>query len=253
MTGTNEFLDGIDITRVAIVHSLMAVFRLTEHIGFPPTELAEENGLLAIGGDLSAERILAAYEQGIFPWYSEGDPLLWWFTAPRLVLFPDELNISKRLQRYYRNTKQIFTVDESFNDVIWACADSRRMVDEETWITPEMIHAYQHLHQLGYAHSVESWHDDKLVGGLYGVALGKVFFGESMFSLEPNSSKFALIYLVNFLRENGYRLIDCQMTTPHLLSLGARELDGEEFRYLLNKYITDIKPDTNWYDDGKNE
>ena len=231
----------------------MAVFRLTEQIGFPPPDLAEESGLLAVGGDLSPQRLIAAYKLGIFPWYSSNDPILWWFTSPRLVLFPAELKVSTRLSRYYRNTTQDFTINKAFDEVIRYCAESRRVVDEETWITAEMLEAYRRLHQLGYAHSVECWSDTELVGGLYGIALGKVFFGESMFSLVPNSSKFALIYLVAFLTGIGYRLIDCQITTSHLVSMGARELDGGEFRDLLNKYIKTTIPDKRWVYDKKNE
>jgi len=231
----------------------MTVFRLGDQIGFPPPELAEENGLLAVGGDLSPDRIIAAYRMGIFPWYSEEDPILWWFTSPRLVLFPDELKISRRLKRYYRNTSQTFTINKAFDEVITACAASRRAVREETWITPEMLQAYRYLNRLGYAHSVECWKDCQLVGGLYGIALGKVFFGESMFSLAANSSKFALIHLVDFLKTKNYRLIDCQMTTTHLVSLGARELEGKEFQRLLGRYINSTRPDKIWPNDTNNE
>ncbi len=231
----------------------MAVFRLTDHINFPPPELAEENGLLAVGGDLSPTRIVAAYKEGIFPWYSEDDPLLWWFTSPRLVLFPNELKVSKRLSRYYRKTGQTFTINKAFDEVITACGESRRGISEDTWITTDMIEAYKKLHRLGYAHSVECWERAQLVGGLYGIALGKVFFGESMFTIAANSSKFALIQLVDFLKTNNYRLIDCQMTTGHLVSMGARELDGEEFRKLLKRYIYSTKPDKVWSHGKENE
>ena len=231
----------------------MAVFRLTEQIGFPPPNLAEDNGLLAIGGDLSPERLIAAYSQGIFPWYAEDDPILWWFTSPRLVLFPEELKISKRLARYYRNTPLHFTINSAFKHVINNCAESRQAIKEETWITPEMIRAYERLHNLGYAHSVECWQSGECVGGLYGLALGKVFFGESMFSKVPNSSKFALIYLVSFLKQKGYQLIDCQMTTSHLVSLGARELDGGTFRSLLRKHIKNVTPDMAWHYDREQD
>ncbi len=231
----------------------MTVFRLGVQIGFPPPELAEENGLLAVGGDLSPDRIIAAYRLGIFPWYSENDPILWWFTSPRLVLFPDELKISKRLRRYYKNTTQTFSINQAFDEVITACAASRRAVKEDTWITSDMLQAYKELNRLGYAHSFECWSDRQLVGGLYGIALGKVFFGESMFTLTANSSKFALIQLVNFLKTNKYRLIDCQMTTTHLVSLGARELDGKEFQRLLSRYIDSTLPDKIWSDDTDNE
>lgn len=245
--------DVIDTTRATIVHSHMAVFRLTDNIAFPPPELAEENGLLAVGGDLSPARIVAAYAEGIFPWYSEGDPILWWFTSPRLVLFPDELKVSKRLWRYYRKTRQTFTINRAFDEVIVACGESRRSTSEDTWITADMIRAYKQLHRLGYAHSVECWEQAELVGGLYGIALGKVFFGESMFTIAANSSKFALIQLVDFLKVNSYRLIDCQMTTGHLVSMGAREVDGEDFRRLLIRYIHSTNPDKVWSHDKDNE
>ncbi len=231
----------------------MVVFRLSERVAFPPPELAEENGLLAVGGDLSPHRILAAYRQGIFPWYSENDPILWWFTSPRLVLFPDELKISKRLRRYYKNSTQTFTINRAFDDVITACAASRQITEEGTWITAEMIRAYKKLNRLGYAHSVECWDNRQLAGGLYGIALGEVFFGESMFTYSTNSSKFALIQLVDFLKTNNYRLIDCQMKTEHLVSMGARELDGKEFQRLLSRHIQSTLPDTRWSHDTDNQ
>lgn len=216
----------------------MPVYQLIDDIIFPAPDLAEPNGLLAVGGDLSVDRLIAAYRNGIFPWYSEGDPILWWFTSPRLVLVPEELKISKRLRRYQKNAPLRCTINEDFDQVITRCASVPRKENEGTWITREMISAYQRLHHHRYAHSVECWQGTELVGGLYGVALGQVFFGESMFATEPNSSKLALIHLVNFLKSNGYRLIDCQMSTAHLISLGGREISGEEFQRLLKKYIT---------------
>ncbi len=225
----------------------MPVFQLASgQPVFPPTELAEPNGLLAVGGDLSVERLLAAYRQGIFPWYGEGDPILWWFTSPRLVLIPEELHVSKRLQRYYRNSDMRLSINADFDQVIRRCAAAPRKEGEGTWITEEMIGAYQQLHRRGYAHSVECWHGTRLVGGLYGIALGKVFFGESMFSAIPNQSKFALIHLVDFLISVDYRLIDCQMTTDHLVSMGAREISGSEFRRLLETYITSYNENGAW-------
>lgn len=215
----------------------MPVFQLIDEIIFPAPDLAEPNGLLAVGGDLSVRRLTAAYRNGIFPWYSEGDPILWWFTSPRLVLFPNELKISTRLRRYQKNSPMRCTINEAFDRVIAQCASVPRKENEGTWITEEMISAYKRLHRHRYAHSVECWHGTELVGGLYGVALGQVFFGESMFAAEPNSSKLALIHLVNFLKSNEYRMIDCQMSTAHLISLGAREISGEEFQILLKKYI----------------
>lgn len=230
----------------------MPVFRLTRQVVFPPPELAEESGLLAVGGDLSSERLIAAYSRGIFPWYGEGDPILWWFTSPRLVLFPAELRITRRLARYVRNTGLQVTVDKAFAEVIGMCADIRTDARRETWISTDMQQAYIRLHHLGYAHSVECWSDGSLAGGLYGVALDRVFFGESMFSTISNASKIALIHLVAHLRERSFRLIDCQMTTQHLLLLGAREITGERFSELLRRYIQSTAPDGNWTNDTKN-
>jgi len=216
----------------------MPIFQLPDEIIFPPPNLAEPNGLLAVGGDLSVSRLIAAYRNGIFPWFSEDDPILWWFTSPRLILAPEDLRISKRLRRYQKNSSMTLTINAAFSEVIEKCASIPRRENEGTWITRQMITAYEELHRHRYAHSVECWQGSELVGGLYGIALGKVFFGESMFSEKPNCSKLALIHLVNFLKSQGYRLIDCQMTTDHLLSLGAREISGEEFQRLLEQYIT---------------
>ncbi len=225
----------------------MPVFQLTHKNLFPHPDFAEQNGLLAIGGDLKADRLVAAYRNGIFPWYSQGEPILWWFTSPRLVIYPEEFCIPKRLKRYIK--KGIFTVtfDTAFNQVISACAESRPQ--QGTWITEEMQTAYCTLHDLGYAHSVECWQDGNLAGGLYGVALGKVFFGESMFSRLSNSSKFALVYLVNHLKENDFQLIDCQMTTDHLIQFGGREISGKRFQTHLDKFISTLLPDGVWHND----
>lgn len=236
----------IDTRISAIVHSPMPVFQLTDRIIFPPPDLAEENGLLAIGGDLSPQRLIAAYRLGIFPWFSQDDPILWWFTSPRLVLIPEALQISKRLARSFRNTDLTLSINKAFEDVINACARTRTERDESTWISPEMMAAYTDLHYRRYCHSVECWQEGKLVGGLYGVALGQVFFGESMFSIVANSSKFCLIHLVAFLRKNDYRLIDCQLTTPHLVHFGAREITGKKFQYLLKHYIQTTTPNGIW-------
>jgi leucyl/phenylalanyl-tRNA--protein transferase len=231
----------------------MPVFQLTDQIAFPPPELAEPNGLLAVGGDLFPARLVEGYRQGIFPWYSEGNPILWWFTSPRLVLFLEEFKISSRLRRYHRNSEMNCTINEAFEAVISACAETRKEKGEDTWITDEMASAYIEMHRQGYAHSVECWNGTRLAGGLYGIALGKVFFGESMFSEAPNSSKFSLIHLVSFLSKNRYRLIDCQMTTPHLVSMGAEEIDGSEFRQLLEQHIQSTAPDSGWYDGTDNQ
>jgi leucyl/phenylalanyl-tRNA--protein transferase len=215
----------------------MAIFQLNDSPVFPKPELAEKNGLLAIGGDLSVKRLLSAYSQGIFPWYSEGDPPLWWFTDPRLVLFPNEFHVSKRLVRTLRNTEFHTSFDTDFEAVIRSCAEVRASREEGTWISPEMQEAFIALHHAGYAHSVESRLNNELVGGLYGVQIGKVFFGESMFTRKSNASKAALVALVSHLQEQAVELIDCQMTTDHLLSFGAREISGTEFTDLLKKHI----------------
>ncbi len=224
----------------------MPVFKLTEQPIFPHPELAEENGLLAVGGDLKPQRLLEAYRQGIFPWYSEDEPILWWCTSPRLIIFPGELRVSRRLGRYLRNSRLSFSINRAFDEVITSCANIRTLQGKETWISNEMLTAYSNLHRLKFAHSVECWESTKLVGGLYGVALGKVFFGESMFSSVANASKFAMIHLVDFLRKNDYRLIDCQMTTAHLISLGAREVPGKTFQHLLRQNIKTITSDGAW-------
>ena len=230
----------------------MPIFQLTNDILFPPVSLAEESGLLAIGGDLSAERLLCAYRQGIFPWFSEGDPLLWWFTSPRLVIFPEEFHIPKRVARYQKKNNLTITGDRAFSEVMHQCATVRKETGDGTWIVGKMIEAYKRLHLLGYAHSVECWQNDHLVGGLYGVALGKVFFGESMFSRISCGSQFALIALVNYLKRESYKMIDCQMTTNHLLRFGAREIDGSEFHTMLKLYISDTSPQEHWMSNEKN-
>jgi leucyl/phenylalanyl-tRNA---protein transferase len=215
----------------------MSIFQLTNAPVFPHPSLAEDNGLLAVGGDLSVERLLAAYSHGIFPWYSEGDPPLWWFTDPRLVIFPAEFKVSKRLARALRNTDFQVSFDQDFARIIRSCAAVRRENGEGTWISNDMQKAYRNLHQAGYAHSVECWLDGKLAGGLYGVQLGNVFFGESMFTKISNGSKAALVALVTNLQKQGVALIDCQMTTSHLVTFGAREIEGSEFRRLLQLHI----------------
>jgi leucyl/phenylalanyl-tRNA--protein transferase len=206
----------------------MPLYQLPEAILFPPVEKALPSGLLAVGGDLSAERLLAAYRMGIFPWYSEGEPILWWSPNPRFVLFPGELRISRSMRQFLRKGVLRISFDEAFPAVVAACRKPRPG-QEGTWITPEMQAAYGRLHELGYAHSVEAWQGRTLVGGLYGVSLGRAFFGESMFSTLSNASKAALITLVTRLGEWGFDLIDCQVETPHLASLGARPLPRREF------------------------
>jgi len=205
---------------------------------FPDVEFAESepNGLLAIGGDLSDERLINAYRRGIFPWYSEGQPILWWSPDPRTVIFPDELKVSRSLRK--TNRKQIFqvTMDHAFGQVVSACAAPRPDQDG-TWLLPEMQLSYLSLHKAGVAHSIEVWHKGALVGGLYGVALGKVFFGESMFSRETDASKIALVHLVNIARQWDFRLIDCQVYSGHLISLGAREISRQDFNRHLQQWV----------------
>lgn len=215
----------------------MPVFQLSDKLIFPPPELSEDDGLLAVGGDLSEQRLLLAYSMGIFPWYSEGYPILWWSPDPRLVLRPDELKVSRSLRQVIK--KGIYTVkmDTAFEEVIRNCAGLRRNGDDGTWLTVEMIEAYIRLHKAGYAHSIESWHEGELAGGLYGIALGGAFFGESMFTKKSNASKVAFVILVQQLTGWGFRIIDCQVTTPHLLSLGAREIPRAEFMTILKQAL----------------
>lgn len=215
----------------------MPIFRLTKALLFPPCHYAEPDGLLAIGGDLSPERLLLAYRLGIFPWYSEHTPILWWSPDPRLVLFPHELRISKSLHRVIRKNVFRVTVDQSFRQVIEQCAEVRRGQGEGTWILPEMLDAYCLLHRLGYAHSVESWFGGELVGGLYGVTLGRVFFGESMFTKKTDASKVAFVYLVRMLQHWRFQLIDCQVSTRHLKNFGAREIPRNDFLVRLSAAI----------------
>ena len=204
---------------------------------FPPTRLAlrEPDGLLAVGGDLSPERLLAAYRKGIFPWYSEDQPILWWSPDPRAVLFPDELKLSRSLRKTLRKRPFEVTLDQAFTEVMEACAEPRAD-GLGTWITDEMLNAYTRLHQLGHAHSAECWADGELVGGLYGVALGGVFFGESMFARRTDASKVAFVHLVAQLRAWDFVLIDCQVGTVHLTSLGACAIPRSEFEGLLDQH-----------------
>ncbi len=196
---------------------------------FPPLEHATPEGLLAIGGDLSPERLIEAYSRGIFPWYNPGQPILWWSPDPRAVLYPGELKVSRSLGKSLRNRGFQFTMDTAFEPVIDACAAPRGTDTRASWITPQMRAAYLQLHHLRIAHSVEVWRDDALVGGLYGVAMGGVFFGESMFSRMPDASKCALVALTGLLLDRNFRVIDCQIESPHLSSLGARPVPRRTF------------------------
>lgn len=218
----------------------MPIFALNEELWFPPVEKSESDGLLAVGGDLSPERLLMAYSSGIFPWYNDDEPILWWSPNPRMVLFPAELKVSKSMKQVLRRDKFTVTFDTAFEQVINACATVYRDGQWDTWIVPDMIAAYTQMHKLGHAHSVEVWREDKLVGGLYGIAIGKVFCGESMFSLESNASKTGFITLVQWLQAKGFGLIDCQVHTPHLESLGAKEIPRERFLTELDKHTQNV-------------
>ena len=229
----------------------MPIYRLTPSIDFPPVTLAEASGLLAVGGDLCPERLIAAYRQGIFPWYSEGEPILWWFISPRLVLYPEELHIARRLRRTLRQPPFQVRFDTAFAAVIDQCASSRLQAGQATWITESMRHAYTAMHHLGHAHSVECWRDDRLTGGLYGLRLGRVFFGESMFSLEDDASKIAFVALVKRAMALDIRLIDCQTTTTHLQRFGAREIDGKLFSQHLHEWVDSTLPDGIWHNENQ--
>jgi leucyl/phenylalanyl-tRNA--protein transferase len=197
---------------------------------FPPVERASPEGLLAVGGDLRPERLLEAYRHGIFPWYNNDQPILWWSPDPRTVLFPEKLHISRSLKRSLRPGLFRMTFDTCFQDIVTQCAGPRPQYPEGgTWITPMMLEAYSTLHELGHAHSVETWQEDKLVGGLYGVAIGGAFFAESMFTKVDDASKVALVTLVRQLQMWGFRIIDCQQSSPHVLRLGAEEIPRREY------------------------
>ena len=202
---------------------------------FPEPSLAGEDGLLAAGGTLDTEVLLEAYSRGIFPWYSEGSPILWWSPDPRMVLYPENYKVSKSFAQTLRNREFEIRMDSSFQDVISHCASQPRAGQEGTWITDDMIGAYIRLHNDGYAHSIETWKQGSLVGGLYGISLGSSFFGESMFHLERDASKLAFYHLVEFARRHKFQFIDAQQSTPHLKSLGAEEIPRKDFLELLEK------------------
>ena len=215
------------------------VLALTEESEFPPLSqaLKEPNGLIAIGGNLTSKRLLDAYTQGIFPWFSEDEPIMWWSPNPRMVLYPSELIISKSLQKTLK--KNIFkqTINSNFRAVIIACSQVKRPEQAGTWINQAMINAYCELHELGHAVSSESWLDNQLVGGCYGVIIGKMFYGESMFHIQADASKVAFVHLVNYLNTKAIGMIDCQMKTPLLTSFGGREIPREVFSQTLSKLI----------------
>lgn len=214
---------------------------------FPDIEqaAAEPEGLLAAGGDLSRERLLHAYCHGIFPWYEDGQPILWWSPDPRCVLLPEKLHIARRLRRFLRQSPFDVSFNESFDEVVAGCAGNR-LGQQGTWITAEMSEAYRALHRDGWAHSVEIWNGRALVGGLYGVAIGAAFFGESMFSRETNASKTAMLALCRQLTANNFRLFDCQVVSPHLLTLGAEVVTRAEFRSMLEIACREPTPFTTW-------
>lgn len=215
---------------------------------FPPVQaaLAEPNGLLAAGGDLSPTRLLAAYRRGIFPWFAAGDPVLWWSPDPRMVLFPSALKISRSLRKTLRNAPYTVRLDTAFDQVIAACAATPRPGQSGTWITAGMQDAYGRLHALGYAHSVETWRDGRLIGGLYGIALGGAFYGESMFAHATDASKIAVAHLCRYLDRRGFGIIDCQMETAHLASLGARPIPRDDFVSRLALLVDSGDPPGRW-------
>ncbi|MDU2671655.1 MAG: leucyl/phenylalanyl-tRNA--protein transferase [Clostridium sp.] len=214
----------------------MPIYQLPDEIIFPNPELAEEDGLLAVGGDLSFERLLLAYCNGIFPWYSDGDPILWWCPKPRFIIKPNEVKISKSMKRVFNSGKFKVTFDNDFEGVIRNCKELREN-KEGTWINNDMMEAYINLFKKGFASSVEVYRDEKLIGGLYGVKIGKCFFGESMFSIETNASKVALISICKRLEEEGYIFLDCQMHTNHLESMGGKFVSWEDFKLMLEDGI----------------
>jgi len=226
-------------------------------LAFPSPRLAPDEGLLAYGGDLDPKRLLAAYKKGIFPWYSQGEPILWWSPNPRLLLFPEKFKVRKSFKRVLRSGKFTVTFDTHFSDVISYCASVPRKGQESTWIVPEMKEAYIRLHEEGFAHSVEVHKEGKLVGGLYGVAMGKAFFGESMFSLVPDASKVAFKALSDVLGSRGYDFIDCQMKTDHMLGLGAEVVERDDFLDALDETVDKAMDFGSWqhfkweYNDGE--
>jgi len=210
---------------------------LSNEIKFPPPHLARKDVLLAVGGDLSQDRLLLAYKMGIFPWYSESEPILWWSPDPRLVLYPNEIKVSKTLKKVIQKDIFHITIDQAFNQVITSCARIRLQNNEGTWIVDDMIKSYCELHESGFAHSVEAWHEGELAGGLYGVSLGRCFFGESMFTRISNASNVAFVFLTEYLKKLSFDIIDCQVSTEHLINFGAREIPRKDFLKQLEKAL----------------
>jgi len=215
----------------------MPVFELSKEIAFPSPEFATPAGILAVGGDLQPARLLQAYRMGIFPWFNEGDPIVWWSPDPRMVLYPRELKVSHSMKKTLRNKTFHITFDRDFEAVIRQCKTQKRPGQKGTWITDEMLEAYVRLHRLGYAHSVEAWCGKELAGGLYGVSIGGIFTGESMFSRVNNASKAAFITLTQTLERMHFKMLDCQLYTPHLASLGAREISRKQYLRELEKCL----------------
>jgi leucyl/phenylalanyl-tRNA--protein transferase len=207
----------------------MPVYRLSNELIFPDPNRAPREGLLAVGGDLTPERLVLSYQNGIFPWYAENEPILWWSPDPRCVLLPENVYVSRRLERVIRQGRFNLTCNRAFAQVVASCADVRVDGGEETWLIAEMQDAYRRLYERGFAHSIEAWCDDVLVGGLYGVALGKFFFGESMFHTQTNASKVVLAQLARYLEREGFVLLDCQVPNPHLFSMGACQVSRADF------------------------
>ncbi len=224
----------------------MPIYQLSENIFFPPARFATSDGLLAIGGDLSIARLTEAYKNGIFPWYNEGQPILWWSPNPRFVLFPKDLKVSKSTKQVIRNKGFKVTLNQDFKGVISNCQKLPRKGQDGTWITADLKKAFLEFQKEGWAHSVEVWQNNELVGGLYGVAMGQVFFGESMFTKVSNASKVGFIKLVEKLAQLNFKLIDCQVYTSHLESLGAKNISGENFTMLLKNLVGDIPQKLNF-------
>ncbi len=211
------------------------MYFLSKELFFPPVEEANDDGILAIGGDLSSERLLLAYRSGIFPWFDDDEPILWWSPPERMVLFPEEFKVSKSMRNILNRGIYKVTFNQNFKDVITNCSAIKRDGQQGTWISEQMIEAYTKLHEIGIARSIEVWQDEMLVGGLYGIDLGHVFCGESMFSKTSNASKMAFVSLVRKLKEENYQLLDCQVHNSHLESLGAREISREDFMRIIKK------------------
>lgn len=229
----------------------MPIYQLDDEIWFPHPDLAHDEGILAVGGDLSPERLLTAYYNGIFPWYSNDEPIIWWSPDPRMVLWPSELKVSKSMRKVIRDNTFTITTDTAFAEVIQACADQPRHDQDGTWITNDMQQAYIDLHELGYVHSVEVWQNNELVGGLYGVMVGSIFCGESMFARVSNASKYGFILLVQALQNAGCTMVDCQTHTDHLESLGAAEIPRADFLNHLEQHNQQqILPGKWVWDDG---